>query len=158
MGSNDLKLQYYKVLLLSIKRSNRSGVYVNAKPILVLSFFDLIEKRVVEENKFFFDNALIKTYIELSKSYEKEKSITPCVYPFFHIRNDGFINLTFENHSTKLPHTPSARYLRENVKYASFDNALWDLLQDDKTRSILKKTIINHFLTPKNLKSHNDTY
>ena len=151
MGLNDLKLQYYKVLLLSIKRSNRSGVYVNAKPILVLSFFNLVEKKEIKENKFFFDENLIQTYIELCKFYEQKKSITSCIYPFYHIRNDGFINLTFENHPTKLPHTPSAKYLRDNVKYASFDNALWDLLQDVETRNILKATIVNHFLTPKNI-------
>jgi len=158
MGLNDLKLQYYKVLLLSIKRSSRSDVYINAKPILVLSFFNLIENGIVKENKFFFDENLNQTYIDLSKFHEQEKNITPCVYPFYHIRNDGFINLTFENHSTKLPHTPSAKYLRDNVKYASFDNALWDLLQDVETRNVLKDTIVNHFFTLRTYKSNNNAY
>ena len=150
MGSNDLRLQYYKVVLLSIKRSTKNGVSINAKPILLLSFFDLIAQGIVKENKFVFDENLIHTYTEICKQYEQDKNITPCVYPFYHIRNDGFVNLTFKDSSTKLPHTPSAKYLRENVKYASFDNALWDLLQDTEARSILQEMLINHFLTPKN--------
>jgi len=150
MGSNDLRLQYYKVVLLSIKRSSKNGGCINAKPILLLSFFDLIAQGIVRENKFVFDDNLIHTYTEIYKQYEQDKIITPCVYPFYHIRNDGFVNLTFKDSSTKLPHTPSAKFLRENVKYASFDNALWDLLQNAETRNILREALINHFLTPKN--------
>jgi len=150
MGSNDLRLQYYKVVLLSVKRSRKKGVYINAKPILLLSFFDLIIKGIVKENKFVFDKNLIHIYAEICKQYEQDKSTTPCVYPFYHIRNDGFVNLTFKDNSTKLPHTPSAKFLRENVKYASFDNALWDLLQDAEARRILREAVINHFLTSKN--------
>ena len=150
MVTNDLKLQYYKVILLSIKRSSKNGIYINAKPILILSFFDLIAQGIAKENKFVFDENLIRTYKEICKQYEQDKNITPCVYPFYHIKNDDFVNLTFKDNSIKLPHTPSAKYLHENVKYASLDNALWDLLQDDETRNILKETVINYFLTPKN--------
>lgn len=149
MRQNDLKLQYYKVILLSIKRSSKNGIYVNAKPILVLSFFDLIAQGVVKDNKFQFDENLVHKYTELCKYHEPDKSITSCVYPFYHIRNDNFISLTFNDFSTKLPHTPSAKYLRENVKYASLDNALWDLLQDDETRCVLREAVIKHFLTCK---------
>ena len=150
MRSNDLRLQYYKVTLLSLKRSSKNGVCINAKPILLLSFFDLIAQGIVRENKFVFDENLTHTYTEICKQYEQDKNTTPCVYPFYHIRNDGFVNLTFKDLSTKLPHTPSAKFLRENVKYAALDNALWDLLQDAETRSILREAVINHFLTPKN--------
>ena len=45
--------------------------------------------------------------------------------------------------------TPSAKYLRENVQYASFDNALWDLLQDEETRNYFREVIINHFFNQK---------
>jgi putative restriction endonuclease len=150
MGSNDLKLQYYKVILLSIKRSRKNGIWINAKPILILSFFDLISQRIVNDNKFVFDENLIHTYMEIYKQYEQDKNITPCLYPFYHIRNDGFVNLTFKDFSTKRPHTPSVKYFRENVKYASFDNTLWDLLQDAEARSFFKEVVINYFLISKN--------
>jgi putative restriction endonuclease len=150
MGSNDLKLQYYKVMLLSIKRSSKNGICINAKPILILSFFELISQEIVKDNKFVFDDNLVHTYTGICKKYEQDKNITPCLYPFYHIKNDGFVNLIFKDLLTKQPHTPSTKYLRENVKYASFDNALWDLLQDTETRNHLKEVVINYFLTPKN--------
>ncbi len=72
------------------------------------------------------------------------------VYPFYHIKSDGFTNLVGYDSNLEYTHTPSAKYLRENVKYATFDNALWDLLQDEQSRDILRKTIINHFLIKNN--------
>lgn len=144
---NGLKMQYYRVALLSIKRRSKGGIFVNAKPILLLAFFDLITRGVVKDNKFLFDSNLIQTYNNFHKLYEPNKNITPCEYPFYHIRNDGFTKLIFVDNYKNPPHTPSVKYLRENVKYASFDNALWDLLQDVEARSILKNAVINYFLT-----------
>ena len=136
-------------MLLSIKRSNKKGTFINAKPILLISFFELIAKGVVNDNKFLFDEKLIHVYNEFSVQFEKEKNITSCVYPFYHIRNDGFINITFKDFLKSLPHTPSARFLRENIKYASLDNALWDLLQNEDARIFLREVVIKNFLTYK---------
>lgn len=58
--------------------------------------------------------------------------------------SDGFWHIEWKNQSeTKI----SAKYLKENVKYARFDNALWDLLQDSESRQALREVIIKNFLT-----------
>lgn len=147
---DSLKIRYYKVALLSIKRSGKGGVFVNAKPILLLAFFDLISHGRVNDNKFYFNPDLIQIYKNIHQLYEPNKNITPCEYPFYHLRNDGFVTLALVDNYQTLPHTPSAKYLRENVKYASLDNALWDLLQDVDARNILLNTVISHFLTNSN--------
>lgn len=144
---DSLKIRYYKVALLSIKRSGKGGVFVNAKPILLLAFFDLITHGRVNDNKFYFNPDLIQIYKNIHQLYEPNKNITPCEYPFYHLRNDGFVTLAFVSNDQTLPHTVSARYLRDNVKYASLDDALWDLLQNAEARSELRNVVISHFLT-----------
>jgi putative restriction endonuclease len=147
MMLNGLKMQYYRVALLSIKRRRKGGVFINAKPILLLAFFDLITHCIVKDNKFLFGSDLLETYNNLHRMYEPNRNITPCEYPFYHLPNDGFATLTFVDNCKIPPRTPSAQYLRENVKYVSLDNALWDLLQDNEARTILGDAVINYFLT-----------
>lgn len=60
--------------------------------------------------------------------------------------SDGFWHIEWEScDRVKV----SNGFLRENVKYAQFDNALWDLLQDPKCRQTLREVIIQNFLTTK---------
>jgi putative restriction endonuclease len=145
---SELKLQYYRTVLIQTKRGNSRGVTINAKPILLIALFDHIEKGAVSNNKILFDNELKECYEKCYFLYEPEKQITPFHKPFFYLQSDGYWNLSWNNDEEQK--IPSAKYLRENVKYASLDNALWDLLQDAEARSILQEAVINHFLTPKN--------
>lgn len=149
MLSNTLKLQYYKVAFMAINRSCKNGKYNNAKPLLLLSIFEGIDRNLIIDNKIFYDKNLKCLYEENCKRYESDKDMTPIVYPFYHIRRDGFVNLIEYSNDLKYPPTPSDKYIREHIKYATMDNALWDLLQDEASRMILKDVVINHFLTGK---------
>ena len=55
----------------------------------------------------------------------------------------GILNGLIESKSLR---TPSAKLIRENVKYAYLDNALWDLLQEQEMRDYFRKIIIEHYL------------
>ena len=145
---SDLKLQYYRTVLIQTKRGNGRGVTINAKPILIVALFDSIEKGLFIDNKILFDSKLENLYKECYSLYEPEKKATPFYKPFFHLQSDGYWHLLWNNDVEF--RNPSTKYLRENVKYASFDNALWDLLQDTEARSVLREVVINHFLTHKN--------
>lgn len=143
-----LKLQYYRTVLIQTKRGNGKGKTINAKPILLIALFDHIGKGAVSNNKIPFDSELKKCYEDYYSLYEPERQITPFCKPFFYLQSDDYWHLSWNDDVDKK--TPSAKYLRENVKYASFDNALWDLLQDAEARNILRETVLSHFLTPKN--------
>jgi putative restriction endonuclease len=134
-------------MLIQTKRGNGNGKIINAKPILLIALFDHIEKGAVNNNKILFDNELKKCYENYYSVYEPEKQITPFYKPFFYLQSDGYWHLSWNNNTEKK--LPSVKYLRENVKYASFDNALWDLLQEAEARNVLRETVINYFLTPK---------
>lgn len=145
--NNALKLQYYKIELLSLKRKITRKQANNAKPILLLALFFVIEQKIVVDNRFYFESDIENIYNHLSLHYCND---TPYIYPFYYMRNDGFLNFVYKNSNVILPRTPSQRFLRENLLYASFDNALWDLLQDVQCRNTLREAVIDHFLTIKN--------
>jgi len=146
----DLKLRYYRSVLIQTKRGKSKGKDINAKPILILSFFDLIEKKEIVENKIQFKDSLKAYYNNLYSFYEPESAITPFHKPFYYLQSDGYWHLVWTEKTERK--SPSAKYLRDNVKYGTLDNALWDLLQDAQARTILRETVINHFLKTENKK------
>jgi len=140
---NSLKIQYYSYVFMQMKRGNSRGRYINAKPIFLLSLFDLIEKKIIIENKIYYSEQIDESYKKHYNNYEPTMVPTPLYKPFYHLIFDGFWHIEWLNQGDiKI----SAKYLRENVKYARFDNALWDLLQDRDCRQALRQVIIQHFL------------
>jgi putative restriction endonuclease len=145
---SELKLQYYRTVLTQTKRGNGRGRIINAKPIFLVALFEYIERGFAHNNKILFDSELKKCYENHYSLYEPEKQATPFCKPFFYLQSDGYWQLTWNNNIEKI--IVSAKFLRENVKYASLDNALWDLLQNAEARNILREAVINYFLIPKN--------
>ena len=135
-----IKLIYYKNMLLSANQKVTNGKANIAKPILLLTIFELIEEGYIIGNKIFFDQLLISTYKRIFKQYAE--TITNPEYPFYYLRNDGFYYIKGRTDKR----TPSAKYLRDHCEYAYFDNVLWELLQDPESREELRNVIINHYL------------
>ncbi len=148
----NLKVAYYRSVLLETHRGNGHGVISNAKPYLLLTMISLIEKGLIIGNKILFENSdLLETYNSITKKYEPQKEVTPISKPFFHLNREPFYYLKWKS-STKIPkqaNTPSAKFLRENVEYACLDEELWELLQDPEIRNVLKDAIIQYFIKPR---------
>ena len=70
---------------------------------------------------------------------------TPYQYPLYFLENEDFYHLKWKDNKV-VTHTPSAKLIRENVKYAYLDNALWDLLQEKEMRDHFRRIIENHYL------------
>ncbi len=145
---SELKLRYYRTVLLQTKRGNGRGAHINAKPIFLVAVFDCIEKGLIRDNKILFEGELKYSYESYYRIYEQERQITPFYKPFFHLQTDGYWHLSWENDVERK--AKSNRHLKENIRYASLDNALWDLLQDDEARNVLREAVIDYFLTNKN--------
>ena len=140
--TDNLTLKYYSNLLLQIKRGFRNGTIVNAKLYLLLAIFDQIESNVIHDNKIFFTNDLTNQYDKYHNQYERNFK-TPLFRPFFYLSSDGFWHIEWKNKGKAIRISES--FLRNNVDYAHLDNALWDLLQDEQNRNILRQSIINFY-------------
>lgn len=143
-----LKTDYYRTVLLSIKRGQSKGVWSNAKPLYLLSIIQSIEDGLIIGNKFGYDAFLEHCYYEKCAYYEPQTKPALFFKPFYHSSAEAYYNIKWKGGS--LPehswHTPSAKYLKDNIEYAYLDPDLWELLQDPASREELKESVIHHFL------------
>ena len=108
-----------------------------------------IDSELFIENKFLLTDWLEVQYKMLMQKYmqnsqfDKPKDISN---PFWHLQSDGFWHLILAERSQEGV-TPSKRWLKENVKFAYFDESLWILLQNKFWRTKLREYIIEHKLT-----------
>lgn len=142
----DLQVNIFSELFSKITRGNFRGVFSNAKPIYLLSIIDLIQ--VKQDNRFLLsDKILNRLYLDNLNQFDKSCKAA-LINPYFHLDSEPFYELIWK--SDERPetnsHTPSAKYLRENLAYAKIDDDLWKLLQVLENREYLKQIIINRYL------------
>ena len=148
----NLQLMLYDEMLKQLKLGFRDGKAATSKPVYVLSIIESINDNQLTENKIYFNNENIKThYKEFSERY-KGQITTPFlpffIRPFYHLSSEPFYSLIWKDDTVPPPnsHTPSAKYLRENLEYAKLDDDLWELLQDSENRAYLKQTLVKTYL------------
>lgn len=142
---DSLIVEYYRNAFLQIKRGViKGGKLINAKPIMLITIIDSIEGGLIKDNKIYMDK-IKDVFDNTYKKYVQEMLPTPIHKPFYHLYKDGFWNLKWNSAPSQIK-TISAKFIRDNIEYAYLDNALWDLLQDEKIRQDYKTTIENFFL------------
>jgi predicted restriction endonuclease len=137
--------------ILSIKRGNGIHGKSRAKPLFILSIIECISLNLLKQNQIKWDDpCLVYLYNQLSNEYD-DSNKSSMIVPYYHISSSSFYHLIWKRKERPAisGHTPSGKYLRENLLYAKLDDELWDLLQDAKNREILKQKIINNYLTNK---------
>ena len=141
MIENSILLSLYNDAFASIHCQMYKGKLNIAKPLVIMAMLELIEQGDAVMNK--FNIADIKeSYERLQKNYS---ATTPYQYPIYFLENESLYHLKWKNSKVKT-HTPSAKLIRENVKYAYFDNALWDLVQNQEMRNHFRTIIENYYL------------
>jgi putative restriction endonuclease len=146
IGDNIL-LNYYRDLILQINRGvSAGGIKINAKPIMLISIFDMIADGLLTANKLYLTK-IEPLYSNTYKQLQPEKTKTPIHKPYFHLSSEPFYHLNWTNKTSYNISRISAKFVRDNIEYAYFDNALWDLLQEPEVRQKLREALVSHFLT-----------
>ena len=139
---NEYLYDLYRIAFLSVKQKSTNGVTNAAKPALVIAVIEAIASEEVKNNQIRFQDIEAR-YISTLEKWQPEK--TPLKYPFYHLEGDGFWHLKWKGEQPTKRISPSAKFLRENIDYAYFDNALWDLLQDEEARKGYVEAITKYF-------------
>ena len=141
---------HYTRQIINIRQAKKYGEVIVAKPVLLLALIDGIENNIFTGNHFTLNEWLEKRYETLMLQYTKHSifpDITAINNPFWHLESDGFWHLHYLGEELSKTHTPSKKWLKENVRYASFDDDLWMLLQNQVMRQRLRDYIIEHKLS-----------
>jgi len=141
--SETKNLAYYRKCFSELKVSSSSQRgEAPYKPILLLSVIELIAEGTITDNQILVSDELIRTFnkywdILASASYKGGLH-----YPFVHLQNEGFWYVTPKPNGNILqPKTTNK--LKQAVEYASFDDKLFDLLQDSIARNELIDILIS---------------
>ena len=141
--TNTFQKELYSDYVRKMRCGSYHGRTILAKPILLYSVINIIENKVVFNNRIPFDVVTEKEYKNVFNYFGIR--ITPYFKPFYYLQYDGFWHFEWLNRKQETQ-TPSAKLIRENIKYAYLDNAFWDLLQEQEMRDYFRKIIIEHYL------------
>lgn len=147
---NRLLVNLYKNQLLTIRKGKGIVGKSNAKIFLLLALIDCVEYGWLKENHFHFEMELLGSIYDELFEYYQEVGYVPIHVPFYHLGSADFYHLHWHDvkQTSNKWHTPSAKYLREHLLYAEFDEELWILLQEKESRDFLKQSIVEYYLTP----------
>ena len=144
----DLQVSYYKSCVLSIHRGLSFGTPSNAKPLFLLAIIKGIEEGTIIGNQIRYDDLIERDYYELCKLYEPSRKPAPLFKPFFHSDKENYYSIKWKNGHMPAHnyHTPSSRFIKDNMEYAYLDSGFWDILQDNKSRDEFKTVIKKQYL------------
>ncbi len=144
---------YYTKRIMSIRQAKIQGEVILAKPVLLLTLIDGIDKGIFISNRFAMNDWLEDRYLSLMSQYAKDsqfESPAGIEKPFWHLETDGFWHLLCNEERSGKSKTPSKLWLKEHVEFARFDEELWLLLQNKEWRNKMRDYIIEHKLTGDN--------
>ena len=142
--------KHYTKQIMSIRQAKINGETILAKPVLLVAIIDAIDEDVFIHNQFVINDWLEGRYKMLMSHYAKDSQFedkTGIEKPFWHLETDGFWHLSCPGEHIYKSRTPSKAWVKEYVKFASFDESLWILLQNKVWRTKLRDYIIEHKLT-----------
>lgn len=149
---DNLQLQLYQAMVTNIRLGTSRGKSAVHKPVYILAIIDCIELEMLCENRIVLDNKALQSRYQLNfQKYSamlSQPTLQQFIMPFYFLGSEPFYELVWktQNRPPMHSHTPSAKYLRENLAYAKLDDDLWELLQDEENRDCMKQAIIDQYL------------
>ena len=117
---------YYTKRIISIRQAKIHGEVIVAKPVLLLALIDGVDCGEFKANQFTLNDWLEEKYLALMKQYTRNSQFdkpADISNPFWHLQSDGFWRLQYMDKPQE-GITPSKRWLKEKVSYATFDDDL----------------------------------
>ena len=144
--SSDLLYYAKKFSKLRVNYNRQRGVAPH-KPILLLSAIEQIKQGKVQRNQFYLSPELIATFLKYWGQFGSANHNADIALPFFHLQGDDFWHLRanpgFEATVASKTKIRGLNALRNVVKYAYVDDALFSLLTASETRRELTDVLIN---------------
>ena len=122
------------------------------KPILLLSIIDLFAQGHIRRNLIELDGALLELFGLYWRAVNPPSLRGDITMPFFHLRSEGFWHLLPQPGQEALlaakRRTDGLKQLRELVLGVRLDEALYQLLQEEQSRTLLRTALIQTYFAP----------
>jgi putative restriction endonuclease len=143
-------LLYYCKSFSKLHTAKVKGRSAPHKPILLLAIIDGISNSEIKENRICITPELVARFKDLWSQLVANSEFTANFsLPFYHLKSEGFWHLQTrlgrELILTSSNSIKSFAQLKEIIEFAFFDDALFQLLYDEHTRSILKQTLLSRY-------------
>lgn len=144
-------MTFLQKYIIAFKKLNRSKLFGGAphKPILLLSILEGVSRGEICSNKIFITPELILCFKELWSKLVHTPHKLNFALPFFHMRTESFWKLVckndFEIALTSSRSIKSLASLNESLLYAEIDEALFLLMNESISNSLLRKSIIDEY-------------
>lgn len=153
--------RYYHDCFTMLRTARYCGRPAPHKALLLLSVIDLIERGFIHDNRIELSDILIREFnVNAKRLYGSDPFFKPNIFkPFYHMQSEPFWQLVempvaisaaaeptneYGKQSTKISYT--AKFLRQQYRYAVIDTELFELLRDETNRARLRVALINTYL------------
>ena len=143
-------LVYYSTKFARLRVDRAHGIAPH-KPILLLSVIELIKQGAITQNQIYLSEDLITTFKAVWSYLGSENHYPDISRPFFHLRGDKFWHLIpnrgYRKIITSKVKLKTFGEVKQAVKYAHVDDALFELLQDPLSRASLTTILIHKWFS-----------
>lgn len=141
------KLDHFKKEIQKMQRDVTHGHKKPHKLVMMLAVLDLFDKKIIIENKIYFNDDLAKSFLNIFNLIRIEGDWNQPAPPFFHLRTSSFWKhkvksgreVQYANLSTSGGGT---KRIEENIDYAYLDSSTYQLFSNKEMRQSLRELII----------------
>lgn len=143
-------LHNYESQLTSLHTNVQKGTPAPHKAILLLAIIDLIEEGEIIDSRIFLTEQLEAKFSKLWAYYiGKSQLFAADIFkPYFHMTHESFWKLIPKDETMpeKVDPKYSRNWIKDHYQYAQIDDALFNLLQNDRVRAEYRLALIGKYL------------
>ncbi|RZM79145.1 hypothetical protein [Leptolyngbya iicbica] len=141
-------LQYYSNKFKKIRVDNSRG-FAPHKPILLFSIIEMIRKGEIPENEIYLSQELNNKFLKYWSYLGSEAHNPDISRPYFHMKSGKFwhfiANPGYEKVITSKTKLKTLAEVKRTIRYAYFDEDLFDFLKDEKYRESLLSVLVGRW-------------
>ena len=143
-----MSLLYYEALFSGMNVHMARSRPSPHKVAMVLAVTDLIEDGSLSDNRIEFNESLLKAFAARFKDLKKVGDSLKPVYPFFHLRKEGFWHHWLKPGRSESYHrlqtVTSRKQIDQHIKFAYLDDQLFELLKNVAVRDLLRAALLEN--------------
>lgn len=136
-----------------LRRSPTKYGWAPHKPVLLLTLIELLDRGLVNDNKFVVNDLLLDSFEKQWKHHVNTKHVMDIQKLFFHLQNDAFAGEPLWrtiSYSGEVLHKPfyGKKAFFENVQYGQLHPKVYTLLSNHEHRKLIRQILTDIYFPP----------